>query len=895
MNPSRRHWLIGFVLALLLHAFLLVLVVLDFAAPETVRAVNPASSGVAIGLYPDWGDSIAPTGQTGLAEAVATGIVDAEAAILMIPEPPPVSASIVAPAPHIDTDASVAMDPVGVLQPDAPLDVPLPPSIFPPVAEAPAVERAAGETVASEAVAVEVAAIDLTEPELGAASIDVAATATELTASELASAPTDVAATAMELTASELASAPIDVAATATELTASELASAPTDVAVIPMALVAPDAPAAEVLGVALADTPLAEDSLAKVSLAEVVVSGEPSVDQPVAPGEAWNASHDLADFGSPDPMLPSPHNTLAWPLSETELASPEASIVAALWTPSDVGAGSVDIIDALALSPEVAANADFSAEVISEMTPGVTPRITSRMPPPEVTAGLTTELTVGVIAEVAEGIPTETTIEVMAAATSAVRAEWMEEVITEVPEGSQIQARSEALVLPPQTGVLAESGTAESARVETFVLPAEAVQEVFAQVYALEMAEAVDEESARVQALERAESVGKESAQAQALERAESVGKESAQAQALERAESVGEESVQAQALERAESVGEESVRAQALERAESVGEESVQAQALERAESVGEESVQAQALERAESVGEESVQAQALERAEVTVPESAWLENGMLALAQPDAIAPAVGNATAVPAVGSDSEVPVTPDVASVQILRDDDTVIEAPADTAMTTRVQPVAASQIQGTAQSDVQPELPSESPSFPNVPLEFASVVVLAEALDLLEPEVWEALDTVPDSPRLELLAALASPVLSPPPDIPSGELGAELYRAEPVDAAPAGQESGGALTSSNWYMTHLRQQFERTWNYPRQAQRRGEEGTVVLEFTINRAGVVVGHTIRETSGSRLLDNTAEHMIRRIQPLPLPPEAGQDFLTFTIPIEFRLVR
>ncbi len=693
MNPSRSQWLIGFTLAFSLHLLMLVILVLDLAVPDTVTAANPAPSGIAIGLYPDWGEPTAPAIQAGLAETFTAGSRDAEAATMLMPELRPINAPVTALAPSTDSDAvvfdrveSVLPDtlPADSLSTDYPVQVAETESVnvlgrfFPDIAEL----SSETVTLTPEALAGAVSIVERAAPEAPAAEPG----APEVTAAE----PGAPEATPAEPGAPEATPAEPG----AREATAAEPA--------------APDvvAAAALVFELAALEVATAEVPSADVSPMEMVVSGERPVELSTAV------------------VLPK--------------------------MPSEAVAHPEDVREASISSPEVAALAEASAELIAA-------------------------------------------------------------VLVEFPVRVQLEALGETSALASQTDTFADPGTTESLRVEAFVFPAEAVEEEFAQVQALELADAIEDESAQLHALELADAIEDESAQVQAFE--------------------------------------------------------------------------------RAEAIEEESAWVEAVEFGEATVAESTLPEDSMLAIAHAELSSEAVAGTTAELAVDSVFGVSVVTGVPAIEVAVDSDPTVQVPAPEA------PIAffTVQIEASVQPDAQPDLPSELPSFPTLPLEFASVVVLAEALDLLEPEIGEAIDEVLDGPLLELFAALVPTIASPGPDIAGPALGAELYRAEPVDSEPAGQEPGGGLTSSHWYMAHLRQQFERTWNYPRQAQRRGEEGTVLLEFTVNRAGVVVGHVIRETSGSRLLDNTAEHMIRRIQPLPLPLEVGQDFLTITVPIEFRLVR
>jgi len=709
MNPSRSQWLIGFTLAFSLHLLMLVILVLDLAVPDTVTAANPAPSGITIGLYPDWGEPTAPAIQAGLAETFTAGSRDAEAATMLMPELQPINAPVTALAPSTDSDA-VVFDRVESVLPDT-----LP-----------------ADSLSTD-YPVQVAETESVDV-LGRFFPDIAELSSEtvtLTPETLAGAVSIVERAAPEAPAAELGPPEVTAAEPGPpEVTAAE----PGPPEATPAEPGPPEATAAE---------PAAPDVVAAAALVFELAAWE------VATAEVPSADV------SPMEMVVSGERPVEL---STAVVLPKM--------PSEAVAHPEGVREASISSPEVAALAEASAELIAA-------------------------------------------------------------VLVEFPVRVQLEALGETSALASQTDTFADPGTTESLRVEAFVFPAEAVEEEFAQVQALELADAIEDESAQLQALELADAIEDESAQVQALELADAIEDESAQVQAFE----------------------------------------------------------------RAEAIEEESAWVEAVEFGEATVAESALPKDSMLATAHAELSSEAVAGTTAELAVDSVFGVSVVTGVPSIEVAVDSDPTVQVPAPEA------PIAffTVQIEASVQPDAQPDLPSELPSFPTLPLEFASVVVLAEALDLLEPEIGEAIDEVVDGPLLELFAALVPTIASPGPDIAGPALGAELYRAEPVDSEPAGQEPGGGLTSSHWYMAHLRQQFERTWNYPRQAQRRGEEGTVLLEFTVNRAGVVVGHVIRETSGSRLLDNTAEHMIRRIQPLPLPLEVGQDFLTITVPIEFRLVR
>jgi protein TonB len=109
----------------------------------------------------------------------------------------------------------------------------------------------------------------------------------------------------------------------------------------------------------------------------------------------------------------------------------------------------------------------------------------------------------------------------------------------------------------------------------------------------------------------------------------------------------------------------------------------------------------------------------------------------------------------------------------------------------------------------------------------------------------------------------------------------------------PTPALPARVKSGAPHVESSWetgLVRHL-QQYKR---YPSEAQSRGEEGTVLLSFSVDRSGRVLSHQIVHGSGFAELDAEVISMIERAQPLPpFPPSMTEAKLDLTVPIRFSL--
>lgn len=150
-------------------------------------------------------------------------------------------------------------------------------------------------------------------------------------------------------------------------------------------------------------------------------------------------------------------------------------------------------------------------------------------------------------------------------------------------------------------------------------------------------------------------------------------------------------------------------------------------------------------------------------------------------------------------------------------------------------------------------------------------------------------------------------------VVLPPPVPQPAEKPEEVAQQEPKEAAPVptappsvtapadqpatpavgvvAQPSAAAIAS---WQRLLQAHLERHKHFPLQAQ--GEHGVSTLVFTIDRQGRVLSARISRSSGSALLDGETLAMIRRAQPLPVPPvDTADEQLSFSVPIRYGSAR
>ena len=210
-------------------------------------------------------------------------------------------------------------------------------------------------------------------------------------------------------------------------------------------------------------------------------------------------------------------------------------------------------------------------------------------------------------------------------------------------------------------------------------------------------------------------------------------------------------------------------------------------------------------------------------------------------------------------------------------------------APAPALPTPAVTPPAPMRPTPPVARQPEPEVPSPTPEV--VPPQPAPVPTTVKREPLTQPSV-AAINPVP----------AATP---PAPSSPSTAAVSDDNRT-PTREAPSTVTTAAAPTSvlDTVDLAQLRSQYSKTahnWlnkykRYPPRAQYRGEEGTVLVTFVVNRHGEVLNHEVERSSGNPLLDKEALAMIKRAQPLPVFPDElakVKDTITVRVKIPFEL--
>jgi protein TonB len=114
---------------------------------------------------------------------------------------------------------------------------------------------------------------------------------------------------------------------------------------------------------------------------------------------------------------------------------------------------------------------------------------------------------------------------------------------------------------------------------------------------------------------------------------------------------------------------------------------------------------------------------------------------------------------------------------------------------------------------------------------------------------------------------------------------------AEQTAATP--AAPIPGSEAGRKAIAQW-RDLLLARLQQNKRYPAGARSRGEQGVVMLSFTVDRSGHVLARSIAKSSGVAALDEEVLAMVKRAEPLPaFPPAIVQPEVHLTVPIRFRV--
>ncbi|MBO9489686.1 energy transducer TonB [Endozoicomonas sp. G2_1] len=110
--------------------------------------------------------------------------------------------------------------------------------------------------------------------------------------------------------------------------------------------------------------------------------------------------------------------------------------------------------------------------------------------------------------------------------------------------------------------------------------------------------------------------------------------------------------------------------------------------------------------------------------------------------------------------------------------------------------------------------------------------------------------------------------------------------------AKQVTAPQIGAISQQTIEAIADWQSILLAHLERRKRYPSQAKMRGQQGSPWVKFTLDRQGKVLSVELHKSSGFNALDREVVALVKRAQPLPIPPKDSPDSaLTIAVPVAF----
>jgi protein TonB len=155
-------------------------------------------------------------------------------------------------------------------------------------------------------------------------------------------------------------------------------------------------------------------------------------------------------------------------------------------------------------------------------------------------------------------------------------------------------------------------------------------------------------------------------------------------------------------------------------------------------------------------------------------------------------------------------------------------------------------------------------------------------------------------DTLPPVPQAEVTLPPPLPPKMRPPPRPRPAVAKPQTVAPPVEAPATSQPTPQAAAPAAASQAHatwegaLVAHLARFRRFPPAAQRRGEQGVVLMHVTMTRNGVVVSMTVVRGSGYADLDEEAKAWMSRAEPLPAaPPEVTAQQPEIVVPLRFTI--
>ncbi|MDR2258486.1 MAG: TonB family protein [Treponema sp.] len=140
-------------------------------------------------------------------------------------------------------------------------------------------------------------------------------------------------------------------------------------------------------------------------------------------------------------------------------------------------------------------------------------------------------------------------------------------------------------------------------------------------------------------------------------------------------------------------------------------------------------------------------------------------------------------------------------------------------------------------------------------------------------------------ETITEAPR-ETAPVYEEPAETQPPE-------ANGFSGPPV--SPAAVDPSLRENAISRYLAAIRSLIDQRKEYPYQARRQEQEGTILIRFTVTRQGTLAGEPVLEKKSRHArLNTSAIEAVKKAAPYPpFPGEIGEDEMSFQVAVSFSL--